>query len=110
MSSELEVGLIVAGSVALLSWGIWVTISVMSYNNKIQEATDIKKDFESVEKKLEESLERYEKRQKETEDRVTMSLDNFDKTLHMWKDTMIDELKSILRNDRTNRGGQRSSK
>lgn len=81
----------------------------MGYNSKITEATDIRKDFESLEKKLIASQERQEEKQKEMEGRVTISLDNFDKTLHLWKDTMINELKSIVKNERSDRGRQRTS-
>lgn len=109
MSPELEVGLIVAGGTAIGTWGVWITKSVMHYNGKIAEATDIKKDFELLQDKLDASLERHEKRQKEMEDRVTVNLDNFDKTLHILTGTMVDELKSILKDDRLNRGRQRSS-
>lgn len=109
MSSELESGLIVAGCVAVLGWGTWVTVSVMGYNKKIEEATDIKKDFEALEKRVIDNLASSEQKHREMEDRVTISLDNFDKTLHIWKNTMIDELKSAFKNVRFNRGGQRTS-
>lgn len=100
MSPELQTGLVIFGVATIVGWGIWITKSIMAYNQK---------DFDNLEKKVDSSLENHDRRQKEMEDRVTVSLDNFDKTLHLWKDTMINELKSIVKDERVNRGRQRTS-
>lgn len=103
MSLELQTGLILFGVATAVSWGIWITRSVMGINKN-------RKDYDDLEKKVDNSLTNHDKRQKEMEDRVITNLDNFNKTLHLWKDTMIDELKSIVKNERIDRGGQRTSK
>lgn len=109
MSPELLTGLIVLGAGSLVGWGIWVTTSIMDHKGKIEDTDEIKKDFEAFEIKFNFSLDKSEKKQKEMEDRITTSIDNFNKILHLWKDTMIDELKSIVKNERSNRGRQRTS-
>lgn len=109
MSSELSTGLILFGIASLVGWNVWLTKAIMRYDRKVGDVTEIKKDLAVYETKLNLSLEKSENKQKEMESRVTTSLDNFDKTLHIWKNTMIDELKSAFKNVRFNRGGQRTS-
>lgn len=92
MSPELEIALIVAGCASLLTWGIWITTSVMSYNRETKDNTDIKKEF------------------KEMEDRVHSQLDRFDKRQELFLRTEIAEMKSILRNEGIDSGRQRTSK
>lgn len=92
MSPELEVALIVAGCGAFLTWGIYITTSVMSYNKDTKDNTDIKKEF------------------KEMEERVHSQLDRFDKRQELWLRTEIAELKAIFRDEGLNNGGQRTTK
>jgi len=92
MSPELEVGLIVAAGTALLTWGVFITVSVMRLNKETKDNTDIKKEFEKM------------------EERVHADLKAFDLRLLVFLQTEIQELKSILRDDRLDSGGQRTSK
>lgn len=110
MSPELQTGLILFGIATLVGWNVWLTKAIMRYDRKVEDMTEIKKDLGIYEARLNISLEKSENKQKEMESRVTVSLDNFDKTLHLWKDTMINELKSIVKDERSNRGGQRTSR
>lgn len=99
MSPELEVGLIVAGGTALLTWAIWVTTSVMSHNKEDKDYAGIKSQYDNIKKEF-----------NEMEERVHSDLDRFDKRQELFLRTEIAEMKAILRNEGIDRGRQRSSK
>lgn len=64
----------------------------MRYNKETEDNTDIKKEF------------------KDMEERVHADLDRFDKRQQLFLQTEIQELKSILRDDRLDSGRQRTTK
>lgn len=84
MSPELIAGLIVLGGGSVVGWVRWITLSVMKYNKKEEDATEIKIDFKEMKEYL-----------KAWETRVNESLDKFDKKQIDFLKTEIYELKGI---------------